>query len=102
MTMNERWADVRSALGDAVAVTWDGCHKIYLILDRQQIREFDSYGYEMTHNDNPDDTLALLKEWYDASCFLRFVNSVRTDDTNPNDGYTNLIPQGAEEEEEAS
>lgn len=98
--MTQRWADVRRALDDTLAVTWDGCHKIYLILDRQQIREFDSYGYEMTHNDNPDDTLALLKEWYDASCFLRFVESVYTHPTDPNLGYTHLIPQGAEEDDQ--
>ena len=94
------WDDVRVALDDAVGITWDGCHKIYLIMDLGQHAEFMSYGYEPIGVDDPDDALDILGRWWDQSCFLRFVTAVSTNTDDPNLGYHDLIPQGVEEDDE--
>lgn len=100
-TTYDRWSDVRDALDEAEAVCFDGCHKIYVLLDQQQVDEFTSFGYEPVpvEPDNRDEVLELLKRWYDQSCFLKFVNSVRSHPSNPNLGYTTLIEQGAEDDD---
>jgi hypothetical protein len=40
--------------------------------------------------------LDTLERWYDDSCSLRFINAVSTVDGDPNEGFTDLIPQGAD------
>jgi hypothetical protein len=40
-----------------------------------------------------DVALSTLREWYDTSCDLRFINAVRTVEGNSNDGFTSLISQ---------
>lgn len=100
ITMTKRWDDVRAALDDTLAITFDGCHKIYLLLDEQQVREFREYEYDVEDVTDIDQALDALKDWYQMSCFLRFITAVRTNETDPNAGYEDLIPQGAEAEEE--
>jgi len=95
-TMTDRWDDVHTALDDSLAITWDGCHKIYLLLDMEQVTEFESYGYEPYGVDDTDEAFDIVKGWFAQSCFLRFVQAVATNHDDPNAGYRNLIPQGAE------
>lgn len=99
-TIEHLWDDVRAALDDALAITWDGCHKIYILMDAGQVEEFTSYGYEPLDVDDPDDAIDLLGRWYDQSCFLRFVSAISTHPDDPNLGYDQLIPQGAGEDDE--
>ena len=106
ITMTKRWDDVRVALDDTLGITWDGCHKIYLLMDEQQMQEFAEYDYDIaTIGDGEDDistseAFAVLQDWYDGSCFLRFLTAVRTNEADPNVGYEDLIPQGAEEDDD--
>lgn len=46
---------------------YDGCHKIYLIENNDEIKEATEYGYELL-------PIRLLKETYENSCDLKFVN----------------------------
>jgi hypothetical protein len=43
--------------------------------------------------------LDTVKKWYEDSCSLRFVQAVETvpEGENPNEGFTTLIEQGADE-----
>jgi hypothetical protein len=43
--------------------------------------------------------LDKVKEWYENSCSLRFVSAVETveEGKDPNEGFTDLIEQGADE-----
>jgi hypothetical protein len=44
--------------------------------------------------------LDTLERWYEDSCGLRFINGVSTVDGDPNEGYVDLIAQGADWEED--
>ncbi len=89
------WDLVENAVDKAKGMYWDGCHKIYLSMDDEDVAKMKEYGYEY-HTPN----LELLKEWFDQSCGLRFVNAVHTNHENPNAGYVQLIPQFFFDEDE--
>lgn len=95
--MQAYWNAVESSLADAKGICWDECHKIYVLMDDVQVRTSESYGYEVLSVDElgEEKALELLKEWYDASCSLKFIQAVSTVEGNPNDGYKDLIPQFA-------
>ena len=99
MTDTALFDEVRAAIGDAVLVAWDGCHKIYLAMDDIEADEFREH-YPCVVEDSPDVMLAEVGEWWDVSCSLRFVSAVHHDAVDPNAGYRTLIAQGADEEEE--
>jgi hypothetical protein len=97
-TMEDCWLDVYEEVQYAKCIAFDGCHKIYLAMDKTQAEWFED-SYE-TFTGTPEEMLALLKEWYEGSCMLRFISSVETNEADPNEGFTSLIPQGAEDEDE--
>lgn len=47
---------------------YDGCHKIYLIEDTDDLKDAKDIGYDIYD-------IKLLKETYDGSCSLRFINN---------------------------
>lgn len=106
-TMDERWSKVEEYVSEARAITWDTCHKIYVLMDDAQVNLMRSYGYDepseafrTSDTTSPEEMMRLLRGWYEESCFLRFINAVETVDGDPNDGFTTLIEQGAEEDDE--
>jgi hypothetical protein len=46
----------------------------------------------------PSQMLATLKEWFEKSCWLRFIQAVETHE-DENKGFTSLIEQGATDTE---
>lgn len=102
-TMEDYWHDVREAVQYAQLIAFDGCHKIYLAMDETQAQWFRN-NYNGTDGDDqnftgtPDEMYQRLVKWYEGSCFLKFIESVETNEADPNEGFTNLIPQGAEDE----
>jgi hypothetical protein len=94
---------VEDSLYEAKAIAWDTCHKIYVLMDDEQVALMREYGYDpiiTKDNADSDEMLALVKEWYEDSCSLRFVSAVETNHENPNAGFTNLISQFEDEDEE--
>lgn len=91
------WARVQGALSGAKAICWDGCHKIYLLMDEGQVKEMEEHGYERGEGlvlvTDQAEALAMLKDWFACSCGLRFINAVKTVEGDPNEGYTQLIEQ---------
>lgn len=87
----------RDALWDSERlIAWDGCHKMYVAMDAEQADWFrDNYPH-VVENDDVDTLLATLGEWWEDSCPLRFISGVSTNHHNPNAGFIDLIPQGAE------
>lgn len=101
------WAKVEAALPGAKALAYDGCHKIYVLLDDRQVAISRGYGYgedgaELVETEglSPLDTISILERWFEASCSLRFINAVHTvpEGANPNDGYIDLIGQFEEDD----
>lgn len=103
------WDAVDAAVPNALAIAWDGCHKVYLLMDSKQVTTFGGYDYGADGDGSylrvrgPDfgdtEIRATLREWFDHSCGLRFVSAVRTE-PNPNDGFDDLIPQFSDDDEE--
>ena len=94
---------VEDFVADAKAITWDTCHKIYVLMDDEQVAEMRGYGYEpiVTKAEaTTEQMIEMLQEWYDESCGLRFINAVETNHENPNAGFTDLVPQFFEDEDE--
>jgi hypothetical protein len=96
------WGAVESALSEASGIAFDTCHKIYILMDEEQMKQMAEYGYDPLISASDMDSYAMLekvKEWYEESCGLRFVNAVYTNHENPNDGFCDLIPQEFDEED---
>lgn len=102
-TMENYWDDVEYELKGADSIAWDECHKIYILMDANQTDLMVEYGYDRmirAADSTPEAMFATLKEWWDNSCGLRFINAVHTVEGDPNKGFDSLIPQFAEEDEE--
>lgn len=97
------WDSVREALQDAKGIAFDTCHKIYVLMDDEQMAQMKEYGYDpliSADDQTADEMLTTIMDWYEDSCGLRFVQSVRTNHADPNEGFDELIPQGAEWDED--
>ena len=94
--MPAAWGRVRDELADAKGIAWDGCHKIYVLMDDEQMERMASFGYDPlmpVPEDAASEALDVLCGWYEESCALRFISSIRTVKGDPNDGFTDLISQ---------
>jgi DNA primase large subunit len=95
---------VEAALETAKGIAFDTCHKIYVLMDEDQVELMRKYEYDKVHSIvdiSKESMLELLKDWYASSCSLRFIQSIRT--TSPDDedsGYDNLISQFEEIDED--
>lgn len=67
---------------NAELFAYDGCHKIYLIEDNDDLRNAQELEYEI-HN------IQELEEVYNNSCPLKFINNWKLDKT--------FVPQCTEE-----
>lgn len=94
VTASPLFEKVRAALPYARLIAWDGCHKIYLAMDEYEERWF-RREYPHTETGTEGDMLKILGEWWEDSCRLRFIQAVRYTPKNLNEGYVNLISQGA-------
>ena len=96
---------VRNRISEAEAIAWDNCHKIYILMDTEQVDLMRGYGYDpiITNEEmNPDDMFDLVQEWYENSCSLRFIQAVSTNDIDPNLGFESLVSQFEDQDEEIS
>jgi hypothetical protein len=88
---------IEEYLADAKAIAWDTCHKIYILMDDEQVAKMIEYGYgdDMFYSSDltPEEMYDTLRQWYDDSCGLRMIDAVRTVDGNPNEGFTQVIAQ---------
>ena len=93
------WDNVEQYVGKAKGIAFDTCHKIYVLMDDEQMEEMRGYGYDpliSAEDTTPNEMLSAVMEWYENSCSLRFVQAVHTNHEDPNAGFVSLIEQGAE------
>ena len=105
MSMNtthkpEMFDKVEEYLHNARLVAFDGCHKIYLAMDKEEAEWFESREDYQKFYGSPDEMLATVILWYEESCFLRFVNAVFYNEDDPNAGFVSLIGQFEDEDED--
>ena len=93
------WTEVEEALPEAKSIAFDGCHKIYVLMDDEQTEQMRGYGYDpLLLVTDPTAALTTLRDWYVASCGLRFISAVRTVTGDSNEGFTSLIKQFEDED----
>jgi hypothetical protein len=92
---------------EAKGIAFDTCHKIYVLMDDEQVALQRSYGYgengeglftsdEMT----PDQMKRQVMDWYHQSCGLRFIYAVSSDESFGVGGFKGIIEQGYENEDD--
>lgn len=96
----ELWATVDDHANRALAIAWDGCHKIYLLMDETQVMEMrrrrygkDNDGSALVTGTSKKEMRSLVHLWYEASCGLRFIHAVATSGGDCVDDFTTLISQ---------
>ena len=94
--MNDK--QIAEFLKDAKAIAWDTCHKIYVLMDDEQVELMKECGYDpliQTDEATPQQMLEILREWWDDSCGLRFISAINSVPAgqDPNKGFIGLIPQ---------
>jgi hypothetical protein len=87
-------------LTEAEAIAWDTCHKIYILMDEEEVEKMVEYGYEddmvKAGDLTPNEMLDIIKDWYANSCGLRFIQEVWSVEDGLGSGFNNLIEQGEE------
>lgn len=73
---SDPWERVLWACERAVCVAWDGCHKLYVALDDSEADWFRT-NYAVVVDSDPAAMLTALEDWWEQSCPLRFIQSVR-------------------------
>ena len=93
---------VYDRIQNAKAIAWDTCHKIYILMDSEQVELMRGYGYDpliTADQMSADEMFELVEDWYESSCSLRFIEAVSTNHINPNAGFETLSPQFEDQEE---
>ena len=88
--------DVKNALKDAKGIAWDTCHKIYVLMDDEQMAKMEEYGYDPLFSSNElstEEMYRTVQDWYANSCSLRFIDAVSTVAGDPNAGFETLVSQ---------
>jgi hypothetical protein len=100
-TFKEPWlAKVEEAVGTAVSIAWEGCHKIYIMSDEAADEDMIDIGYDTIKVDDKSKALAQLFEWWEDSCSLRFINRIETTGGKTgNEQFFSVIPQFDYDEE---
>jgi hypothetical protein len=93
---------VYERISKAEGIAWDTCHKIYILMDSEQVELMRGYGYDpliTADQMSADEMFEVVEDWYESSCSLRFIDAVFTNYINPNAGFETLSPQFEDQEE---
>ena len=102
-TIDDLFDDIEDMLRFAKGIAWDTCHKIYILMDDQQMELMRQYEYDPLISSDEmgvKEMADTIRAWYADSCGLRFVEAVKTVEGDPNEGFVTMIPQGWEDEYE--
>ena len=86
---------------EAKGIAFDTCHKIYVLMDQEQVDLMRSYGYgeddpnSIATSDqlDPAEMATVVMAWYEKSCSLKFISAVSSDTRFGDDGWLNIVSQ---------
>ena len=86
---------------EAKGIAFDTCHKIYVLMDDEQVDLMRSYGYGETDPEalitseqmTGDQMRAQVLEWYRDSCGLKFISAVSSNPKFGDDGWVHIVSQ---------
>jgi hypothetical protein len=80
-SITDKLDELTDYLDEAKGIAWDNCHKVYILMDDQEVEQMRDYEYaplitseEMT----PAEMLGTVLKWYNDSCGLRFIEATST------------------------
>jgi hypothetical protein len=94
---------------EAKGIAWDTCHKIYVLMDDEQVALQKSYGYGAGPDPDSlitseqmtgDEMRKQVMEWYQQSCGLRFIYAVSSNESFGVGGFQEIIGQFYEDDED--
>jgi len=100
---DETYWKIREYTDEAKGIAWDTCHKIYILMDDNQVALMREYEYDpiiTSEQINPAEMATVAAVWFEKSCALRFVNAVYSDTSIGHEGFVNVIAQFEGDEEE--
>ena len=97
MDTKEKYYLARNYTDTAKGIAWDTCHKVYILMDDEQVELMRSYGYgkddpkDLITSDqlNPSELATVAMTWYNKACGLRFIQAVYSDER----GFVDVIGQ---------
>jgi len=100
---DETYWKIKEYTDEAKGIAWDTCHKIYILMDDNQVALMREYEYDpiiTSEQINPAEMATVAAVWFEKSCALRFVNAVYSDTSIGHEGFVNVIAQFEGDEEE--
>lgn len=92
---------IKDRLESAKGIGWDGCHKIYILMDDDQMDVMQNYGYDPLISSDlftPNQMFKITQKWWDQSCGLKFISAVSTNEMSPI--FETLIAQGEDQQQD--
>ena len=104
----ETYWKVREYTEEAKGIAFDGCHKIYVLMDDEQMALMKQYGYGednpnfLVSSDqlNPAEMATVAVSWFNDSCGLKFIQAVSSYPTDPSEGFVDIVAQFEQNEDE--
>jgi hypothetical protein len=99
---------VREYTDEAKGIAFDTCHKIYVLMDDEQVALMREYGYgeddpnaiATSSQLDPAEMATVATTWFERSCSLKFITAVSSDKRFGDDGWLNIISQFEADEDE--
>ena len=95
--------EVRATVRYAKGIAFDGCHKIYVLMDDEQVNAMRRYGYGegdgsyLITAQPTDGWDTVIQRWWDDSCGLRFIEATSTKADGTVE-FNTLVGQGEDED----
>jgi hypothetical protein len=100
-SITDKLGELHEVLSDAKGIAWDTCHKIYIMMDDQEVSQMRDYEYDplLTSADTtPEQMLTEVLRWYNDSCSLRFIDVTSTGENGTE--FYSLMGQFEDEEDD--
>ena len=81
ITLDRETVFVSTIMEMADSIAFDGCHKIYVLMDREQTEKMLDYRYDNIVTDkgaSPSEMLEIVENWYRRSCPFRLIDAIYT------------------------
>jgi hypothetical protein len=100
-SITDKLSELDEYLENAKGIAWDTCHKIYIMMDDQEVEQMRDYDYDpliTSEEMTPAEMLSTVLQWYNDSCELRLIDVTSTG-KDGTEFYT-LMAQFEDEDEE--
>jgi hypothetical protein len=103
--IEQSYWDVREYTNEAKGIAYDTCHKIYILMDEEQVALMREYSYDplITADQlDPAEMATVVMKWFQDSCGLKFISAVYSDKRIGQDGFVDVVAQfeGNEDDED--